>query len=398
MRIKAIRTEADHGTALERIDALMGASAGTPAGDELDVLVDLVEHYEEKHVPMGFPTPVAAIQFRMEQAGLAPRDLVPYLGSRAKVSEVLSGKRALTMRMARALHDHLGIPAEVLLQQAEEPDVGQLKSADWSKFPVREMVKAGWLPKAARSAGRAGKYLTDLIRRAGCAQLQPAALYRKNDQARSNAKSDPWALEAWCWQVLATANEDRPRKAYVRGTITPKFLREVARLSVEDDGPLQAAQFLAKNGIALVTVRHLKRTYLDGAALKLADGTPVVALTLRYDRIDNFWFCLLHELAHVGRHLDSGEDTVFVDDLNLQTADVKESEADEWAVEAAIPRDMWESSSMQERPTPIAVVQFANKLHIHPAIVAGRVRFERKNFRMLSHYVGNGEVRRHFEH
>jgi len=398
MRIKAIRTEADHGAALERIDALMGASAGTPAGDELDVLVDLVEHYEEKHVPMGFPTPVAAIQFRMEQAGLAPRDLVPYLGSRAKVSEVLSGKRALTMRMARALHDHLGIPAEVLLQQAEEPDVGQLKSADWSKFPVREMVKAGWLPKAARSAGRAGKYLTDLIRRAGCAQLQPAALYRKNDQARSNAKSDPWALEAWCWQVLATANEDRPRKAYVRGTITPKFLREVARLSVEDDGPLQAAQFLAKNGIALVTVRHLKRTYLDGAALKLADGTPVVALTLRYDRIDNFWFCLLHELAHVGRHLDSGEDTVFVDDLNLQTADVKESEADEWAVEAAIPRDMWESSSMQERPTPIAVVQFANKLHIHPAIVAGRVRFERKNFRMLSHYVGNGEVRRHFEH
>ena len=390
MRIKAIRTEADHGAALERIDALMGASAGTPAGDELDVLVDLVEHYEEKHVPMGFPTPVAAIQFRMEQAGLAPRDLVPYLGSRAKVSEVLSGKRALTMRMARALHDHLGIPAEVLLQQAEEPDVGQLKSADWSKFPVREMVKAGWLPKAARSAGRAGKYLTDLIRRAGCAQLQPAALYRKNDQARSNAKSDPWAL--------ATANEDRPRKAYVRGTITPKFLREVARLSVEDDGPLQAAQFLAKNGIALVTVRHLKRTYLDGAALKLADGTPVVALTLRYDRIDNFWFCLLHELAHVGRHLDSGEDTVFVDDLNLQTADVKESEADEWAVEAAIPRDMWESSSMQERPTPIAVVQFANKLHIHPAIVAGRVRFERKNFRMLSHYVGNGEVRRHFEH
>jgi HTH-type transcriptional regulator/antitoxin HigA len=93
------------------------------------------------------------------------------------VSEVLSGKRALTMRMARALHEHLGIPAEVLLQQAYDPEMGQLKSADWSKFPVREMVKAGWLPKAARSAGRAGKYLADLIRRAGCPQLQPAALY-----------------------------------------------------------------------------------------------------------------------------------------------------------------------------------------------------------------------------
>lgn len=395
MRIKAIRTEVGHQAALERIDALMGASAGSPAGEELDVLVNLVEHYEEKQAPMGFPTPVAAIEFRMEQGELAPRDLVPYIGSRAKVSEVLSGRRPLTMRMARALHEHLGIPAEALLRQADEPDAGHLKTADWSRFPVREMVKAGWLPKAARSATRAGKCLTDLIRRAGCAQLQSPALYRKNDHARSNAKSDPWALEAWCWQVLATANENRPRKAYERGTVTPKFLREVARLSVEDDGPRQASRFLAQHGIPLVAMPHLKRTYLDGAALKLADGTPVVALTLRYDRIDNFWFCLLHELAHVGRHLDGGEDTLFVDDLNLQTTDVREAEADEWALDALIPRDAWEASSVRGRPTPMAVVQFANKLHIHPAIVAGRVRFERKNFRMLSHYVGNGEVRRH---
>ena len=398
MRVKAIRTEADHKAALERIDALMDASAGTAAGEELDVLVDLVEHYEEKHVPMGFPTPVAAIEFRMEQAGLAPRDLLPYIGSRAKVSEVLSGKRALTMRMARALHEHLGIPADVLLQQADEPELGDSKSADWSKFPLSEMVKLGWLPKAARSGRRAGKYLKDLIRRAGCADVQPPALFRKNDRARINAKSDPWALQAWCWQVLATANENRPRKPYSRGTVTPKFLREVVQLSVEDDGPVRAAQFLAKNGIPLVTVRHLKRTYLDGAALKLADGTPVVALALRYDRIDNFWFCLLHELAHIGRHLEGGKDTVFVDDLNLQAVDVKESEADEWALDAAIPQEIWESSSVRERPTPMAVVQFANKLHIHPAIVAGRVRFERKNFRMLSHFVGNGEIRRHFAH
>ena len=396
MRVKAIRTEADHKAALERIDALMDASVGTAAGDELDVLVDLVEHYEEKHAPMGFPTPVAALEFRMEQADLAPRDLVPYIGSRAKVSEVLSGKRALTMRMARALHEHLGIPADVLLQQADEPELGDSKSADWSKFPVSEMVKLGWLPKAARSAGRAGKYLKELIRRAGCADVQPPALYRKNDRARVNAKSDPWALQAWCWQVLATANENRPRKPYSRGRVTPKFLREVVQLSVEDDGPVQAAQFLVSSGIPLVTVRHLNRTYLDGAALKLADGTPVVALTLRYDRIDNFWFCLLHELAHIGRHLESGKDTVFVDDLNLQAVDVKESEADEWALDAAIPREMWESSSVRERPTPMAVVQLANKLHIHPAIVAGRVRFERRNFRMLSHFVGNGEIRRHF--
>src|SRR5690349_4094394 len=114
--IKPIRTKADYEAALDRIGALMDAKSGTPAGDELDVLADLVEHYEAKHVPMGYPSAIAAIEFRMEQAGLTQRDLVPFIGSRAKVSEVLSGKRPLTMRMARALHEHLGIPAEVLLQ------------------------------------------------------------------------------------------------------------------------------------------------------------------------------------------------------------------------------------------------------------------------------------------
>jgi HTH-type transcriptional regulator / antitoxin HigA len=394
--IKAIRTEADHAAALERIGALMSAVPGTPEGDELDVLADLVEHYEEKHVPMGFPSPVAALEFRMDQAGLAPRDLVPLLGTRAKVSEVLSGKRPLTMRMARALHEHLGIPAEVLLRRSVEPAV-ELKGFDWSKFPVREMVKLGWLSKAAKSsAARAGKEILELIRRAGGNDV--GALYRRNDHARANTKSDPYALEAWCWRVLAVANQNRPGKAYAAGTVTTEFLRDVARLSWSADGPRLAREFLAKNGIPLVVVPHLTRTYLDGAALRLGDGTPVVALTLRYDRLDNFWFCLLHELAHVGRHLESGE-SAFIDDLTLRQVDrtegnVQEVEADEWAEEALIPRQLWESSSVRDRPTPMAVVQFANALQVHPAIVAGRVRFERKNFRMLTHFVGSGEVRR----
>src|SRR5665647_1796106 len=96
-RIKAIRNDADYQEALARVDVLMDAEPGTPGGDELDVLTDLVEHYEEKSVPMGFPSAIAAIEFRLEQGGLTPRDLVPFIGSRAKVSEVLSGRRALTV-------------------------------------------------------------------------------------------------------------------------------------------------------------------------------------------------------------------------------------------------------------------------------------------------------------
>src|SRR5258708_25622960 len=114
--IRAIRTEADYEATLERIDALMDAGFDTAEGEELDVLTDLVELYEARHVPMGYPTALGALRFRMEQAGFSPRDFIPFLGSRAKVSEVLSGKRPLTMQMARALHANLGITPDVLLQ------------------------------------------------------------------------------------------------------------------------------------------------------------------------------------------------------------------------------------------------------------------------------------------
>ena len=117
--IEPIRTEADYETALARIDELMDTEPGSPEGRELDALVDLVDLYESKHEPMGYPDPVAAIEFRMEQADLEPRDLIPFIGSRAKVSEVLSGKRPITMPVARALHDHLGIPADVLLRPSD---------------------------------------------------------------------------------------------------------------------------------------------------------------------------------------------------------------------------------------------------------------------------------------
>ena len=96
--IKPIRSERDYEAALGRISELMDTEADSPEGDELDVLVDLVELYESKQVPMGYPSPIAAIEFRMEQAGLRPADLASFIGSRAKVSEVLSGKRAITMR------------------------------------------------------------------------------------------------------------------------------------------------------------------------------------------------------------------------------------------------------------------------------------------------------------
>lgn len=115
MDIQPIRTEADHEAAVARIGELMSASAGTPEGDELDILATLVEAYEQKHFPIEAADPVEAINFRIEQLGLARKDLEPYLGSRYKVSEVLNRKRGLSIEMIRRLHDGLKIPLEVLV-------------------------------------------------------------------------------------------------------------------------------------------------------------------------------------------------------------------------------------------------------------------------------------------
>jgi HTH-type transcriptional regulator/antitoxin HigA len=400
-KIKAIRNDADHDAALVRIDALMNAEPGTPEGEELDVLTDLVEHYEEKHVPMGFPSAIAAIEFRLEQAGLSPRELIPFIGSRAKVSEVLSGKRQLTMPMARALHEHFGIPADVLLQQAGAKFTESLETLEWHRFPLKAMAKLGWIPTVRNLNAHAKELVSALVRKAGGAEVAGAVLYRKSDHARANAKTDPYGLKAWCWKVLADASDNRPSTPYQRGTVTLEFLRQLAQLSWLEDGPRLAKEFLAKHGIPLATVPHLPKTYLDGAALTLADGTPVIGLTLRYDRLDNFWFCLLHELAHVGRHMDVDGETAFIDDLTLRDVegarqDPKEIQADQWAEDALIPRAIWETSAVRQQATPMSVINLANALQIHPAIVAGRIRHEQKNYRLLSQFVGTGEVRLHF--
>ena len=115
MTIFPIRTEADYDAALMRIDQLMNAEIETPEGDELDILVTLVEAYETKHYPIPACDPVEAIKFRIEQLGLETNDLTPIIGSRSKVSEVLNHKRRLSITMIRNLHAHLNIPYELLI-------------------------------------------------------------------------------------------------------------------------------------------------------------------------------------------------------------------------------------------------------------------------------------------
>lgn len=119
MDIEPIKTRRDYLRVLKEIEGLMMAKRNTPEGDRLDVLVSLVEAWERKRYPLDLPDAVEAIKYHMDQAGLQPRDLIPFIGSRNRVYEVLNRKRPLTLKMVRRLHEGLGIPAESLIRSGQ---------------------------------------------------------------------------------------------------------------------------------------------------------------------------------------------------------------------------------------------------------------------------------------
>lgn len=397
--ISPIKTTADHEAAIAEIEglAIEDPAPGTENADRLEILATLVEAYEKVHFPIDKPTPAEAIAFRMDQLGLRPKDLEPYIGSRSRVSEVLSGKRSLTLRMIRALSERFDIPSEVLLREPPRvlpPNV----DIDWRKFPIAEMVGRKWIhSKLDEVLGREEELMRKFLAPVDDADLV-SALYRKTYfSARTGREMDQYALVAWCARVLRLAQVQVVEK-YVAGIVDAEFLQNVARCSWSENGPLLAQEFLTNHGIHLIIEPHLSRTYLDGSACLMAkSGVPVVGMTIRHDRIDNFWFVLLHELAHIWAHLNVHEKSglSFFDNLDVEPADAREREADQLATEALIPDGAWQKVASSLTPGKIA--KLATDLTIHPAIVAGRYRHESKNYNRFSRMVGRNSVRKLFK-
>lgn len=396
MNVKLIKNEPDYTTAMARLSALMAANPTEDSADasELDLLALVIEDYERKIVPPVVPDPVEAILFRLDQAGLTRKDLIPFIGSAPKVSEVLARKRPLSLTMIRRLHRGLGIPAEILIGGAEVGEtVLETPEIDYSRFPLKEMLNRGCFGNFSGNAAKLKDYAEDLM----CAFLRglapdPAApvLMRAPLHQRGNRRMNEDSLLAWRLCVLKKARALNLSRDYKKGVVTTRWLRELARLSAFDEGPKLAREYLGRAGIALVIEPHFKGTYLDGAAM-LDQGRPIVAMTLRHDRLDNFWFVLVHELAHVARHLDAGH-PFFADDLdNDVKGDQQETEADEIAEEALLPRAEWATFSARTSPTVVEAQTFADRLGITSAIVAGRVRHEQKNYRLLTRLLGQCE-------
>jgi HTH-type transcriptional regulator/antitoxin HigA len=198
-------------------------------------------------------------------------------------------------------------------------------------------------------------------------------------------------LNAWYARVLIKAREQDLSNYFDKNIVTSSWLFDLAKLSLEKNGPAAGIDYLKNHGIRVVIERHLESTHLDGAALLLDDLYPVIALSLRHDRVDNFWFVLFHELAHVVLHLDSQRNIIF-DDLDVKKPGIEE-EADKYALNAIIPDQIWKTSLARFSPSEITIKNQAKSLHIHPALIAGRIRWETSKYYSFNELVGHGEVR-----
>jgi HTH-type transcriptional regulator/antitoxin HigA len=396
MKPKVIKTEAEYEMALAHLETLMEAESSAALEEEMELFAVLIENYENENFPIDLPDPIEAIKFRMEQQGLTRKDLEQYIGSQSKVSEVLNRKRPLSIGMIRALHEGLSIPAEVLLQE-EGRELSEPKY-DLKKYPFKEMFNEGYFNFFNGTLQEAKEAKEEILNRF-FSVFQGLTFEKAMPRSSAKEKMDEFALEAWQARALSLA-EEQELPLYIPNSLDGEDLKHLVKLSAFDEGPDLARKFLQKNGIAFVILKNLPHTYLDGACFKSPAGRPIIGITLRHDRLDNFWFTLFHELGHLALHLNQNN-FVFFDDTETkdQGNDKREKEANEYAASHLISDEVWK----KWRRTNKGIVSkdeinlLANHLGISPAIVAGRLRWETGDYVKYSAMLGNRVLKNIFE-
>jgi HTH-type transcriptional regulator / antitoxin HigA len=396
MQLKVIRTEDQYLSYLNEVRALISAApaVGSADADKLEVLTVLIQSYENQNYPIEAPDPIDAILFRMQEQGFKQADLIPYFGTRSRVSEVLGRKRPLTVQMIRALSLGLGISADTLVGTSHSIGNKADESLDWSRFPVKEMVSRGWINKASTKAlASVEETVKEFLQQVGF-ELNSVS-FKRSLHGDAYSPTTKYALYVWLARVIQRARQKVKKLGTFDPTLlTQSFMRDLAQLSWSEKGPLLAVEFLEKHGIAVIIEPHLRGTLLDGAAFKDENGMPIIGLTLRFDRLDNFWFSLLHEVAHLWKHVSHGE--TFMDDLENSSEDKREVEANRIAREAFIPRVIWKRSQAYTAPSVEAIDKLSRELKIHPAVIAGRLRRDQGNYQIFNELVGHNQVRKLF--
>ena len=247
----------------------------------------------------------------------------------------MNRKRPLSLAMICSLHTGLGIPAEVLLQE-EGRELAE-PQYDLNKYPFNVMYKEGYFGFFNGTLQEAKEAKEELLTRL-FSVFQGITFEKALPRASSTEKMNEFALDAWQARAFTLADEQE-LPPYIPGSLTEEGVNYLVKLSAFEGGPLLAREYLQKRGIPFVILKNLPKTYLDGACFKSPSGRPVVALTLRYDRMDNFWFTLVHELGHLFFHLDQNN-FAFFDETETRHGGneinrPREKEANDFALEVS---------------------------------------------------------------
>lgn len=328
--------------------------------------------------------------------GMSQKDLADFLGLKEQQIQRYEAERYRSASLDRLMEVAGALDVEIS-EKAELLGDGELGGVDPSAsatFPIAEMFKRGWFEDFSGSLADARKSADTLIpqffRNANSAWMS-VALHRKS--VRTGSRVHEPAMAVWEARILTIADRQAPTCVFAPARATPEWVKTLVHLSAEPDGPKRVEDHLRSAGIVLVIEPHLPGTHLDGAAMRSAFETAIVGMTLRHDRLDNFWFTLLHEVAHLVLHI-SNEFTAIFDDTESPGNSNIEIEADQFAQEALLSSDVWHTCLSRFTRTEKAVLADAKRLNISPAIIAGRIRRDANDFTLLRSLVGAGEPRR----
>lgn len=334
--------------------------------------------------------PIALIKARIAN-GLTQAELAEQIGVKMQQIQRYEAERYDTaslktlIRIAEQLN--ISINADVQIRTVEAPDFLDVKN-----YPFKQMFQRKWFGNFSGTYNEAVIDSKNLIEKffemAGVSNLQ-YSLTKKS--IRTGSTLNEFALNAWYTQVLVKAKDQKVSGRFDKRLINEDWLKKLAELSASEEGPQKAGEFLKSSGIRFIIEPQLEGTYLDGAALLMEDNSPIVALTLRYDRLDNFWFVLFHELAHIHLHLSQSLNAIF-DDLDAKIDGI-ETEADLFALNAMIPDIIWKKSLVRFSPSAQTIINQAKMLKVHPALIAGRIRKETGKYYQFSDLIGQGLVR-----
>ena len=340
----------------------------------------------------------ARIASGISQTQLAVRlNLKPQQIQRYESSGYLGASLARLIEVSRAL----GVKASGAFELPRQSggSVLSLRRIDdivWSQLPYKEMIRRQWFPVHPKEDPLA-KARAYFLNAAG--PTFATAYHRK--KIRSGRVPNEYALLAWQVRILERARARAAKRGVPEFVHEDVWISDLVELTRLIDGPRRACHLLERHGIPVVVERHLPGSYLDGGSMLYGSNRPVVGLTLRYDRLDNFWFVLFHEVAHILLHLTQNHPYDFFDeDVDAPSASGAgsiESEADNYALDALIPEPLWNKCISRFDLSAEAVLGDAQMLNIHPSIVAGRIRRERNDYTLFANLVGQGTVRNQLE-